>query len=448
MRIVCGTDFSDNAAVALRAAAAVAARAQGSIEIVHVHPATEEHVREEVALAKLEALAAPLRNQGRQVTTRLLEGTSDEALVEHAANADASLLVVGALGERSGVHWFVGSTTERVAQASRVPVLVVRGADAFEAWAAEDRPLRILVGADLSPSADAAVRWARDLTRLGPSRATLAHVYWPPEEHARLGIKGSMSMVERHPEVERVLARDLAARLDAADLAGMDIRIEHSFGRVGDALAMIAAREASDLVVVGTRQRGGFVRLWHGSVSSAALDAATASVVCVPLTEAESDDAKIVVPSFASVLAPTDFSEIAARAVAHAYAAVDDGGWVHLLHVHEPDSASRPNPLYAHYVPSRAPAPDERRRDRSELVERLEALAPPAAERRGIRTQAHVVESPDVVATIEATGERLGVSLICLGSHGRSQVVRALLGSVAQGVVSASRRPVLVVPAG
>jgi nucleotide-binding universal stress UspA family protein len=35
--------------------------------------------------------------------------------------------------------------------------------------------------------------------------------------------------------------------------------------------------------------------------------------------------------------------------------------------------------------------------------------------------------------------------LVCIGSHGHSGLVAAMLGSVAQKVVARSRRPVLVV---
>jgi nucleotide-binding universal stress UspA family protein len=154
----------------------------------------------------------------------------------------------------------------------------------------------------------------------------------------------------------------------------------------------------------------------------------------------------VAVPKIAAVLAPTDLSELANQAIGHAYAAVDDGGWVHLLYVHEIGESSAPNPLYAHYVPSRASTPEERRRVHAELEDQLSALVPAEAGSRGIRTQVHVIDASDVSAAIDAAAARLGASLICVGSHGRSGVVRALLGSVAQSVVAASGRPVLVVP--
>ena len=40
--------------------------------------------------------------------------------------------------------------------------------------------------------------------------------------------------------------------------------------------------------------------------------------------------------------------------------------------------------------------------------------------------------------------ERFGADLICMGSRGRSGLTKVLLGSVAQGVMAQSKRPVLV----
>ncbi len=46
---------------------------------------------------------------------------------------------------------------------------------------------------------------------------------------------------------------------------------------------------------------------------------------------------------------------------------------------------------------------------------------------------------------IAQAAERHDVDLICLGSHGKGALSRAVLGSVAHGVLGEARRPVLVV---
>lgn len=155
------------------------------------------------------------------------------------------------------------------------------------------------------------------------------------------------------------------------------------------------------------------------------------------------------IPEIPSVLATTDFSELADRAIPQAYAVVDDGGTVNLMHVLELVEPQRtPNPLYAHYSPGEAPTADRLHRLQEQIAERLRALVPAGAEARRIRTFIHVVADSGVAASIVETASRLGVSLICLGSHGRSGIVKLLLGSVAQAVVEQSPCPVLVVRPG
>ena len=143
-----------------------------------------------------------------------------------------------------------------------------------------------------------------------------------------------------------------------------------------------------------------------------------------------------------AVLAPTDLSAIGAAAVPFAYAIVAPG-CVHLLHVVEPPTV--PNPLYAHYSPGRRPTQEERERQERDLRARLEALVPPSAEGREIRTEIELVEGHEVAELVCQTAERLDVDAICIGSHGRSGLARALLGSVTQSVLRTTRRPVLIV---
>jgi nucleotide-binding universal stress UspA family protein len=155
-----------------------------------------------------------------------------------------------------------------------------------------------------------------------------------------------------------------------------------------------------------------------------------------------------VILAISSVLVPTDFSAVGDAAIPFAYAAADDESVVHLLHVIEAvEPLAHPNPLYAHYVPGRAPTPEERERQHAELAARLRTLIPVGAEARGIRTEIHVVESEDVAEAIDKLADELAVSLVCLGSHGHFGLTAAITGSVARDVLATSRHPVLVVPA-
>jgi nucleotide-binding universal stress UspA family protein len=58
--------------------------------------------------------------------------------------------------------------------------------------------------------------------------------------------------------------------------------------------------------------------------------------------------------------------------------------------------------------------------------------------------QTHVVRGDDAAAALAQCAARFGVDVICIASHGRSGITRALVGSVADRLLRATRRPVLV----
>lgn len=300
MTILCGTDFTLAAAEAVDVAALLAARLGVPLRLVHVLdlPGAGEiladkgwppsRVRMHVEGEKKE-LEERLRAEATRVAARgepsaaVLLGNADEAIVAEAERVAAELVVVAALGRRAGSFWHLGSTADRIAQSSKRPVLVVRQGDGLLAWARGARPLRVLVGVDATPASDAAVRWLERLRAAGPIEVVGAHVYWPPEVRERLKIKGGIPLGEGNAEVDAVLSRELTARLHA--LPGGDrieLHVVGGLGRTSDHLAEAASQHRADLVVVGSHQREGFERLWHGSVSRGVIDGAAVSVVCVP----------------------------------------------------------------------------------------------------------------------------------------------------------------------
>jgi nucleotide-binding universal stress UspA family protein len=131
MSVVCGTDFSEHAAEAATAAAAIAVRWGRPLTLVHVcEPTALRPLAEDARaaiVARLDAEADRLRSLAATVRSELLEGAPDEALVDFASRTSAALIVVGARGRRSGARWFIGSIADRVARTSRVPIQLDSG---------------------------------------------------------------------------------------------------------------------------------------------------------------------------------------------------------------------------------------------------------------------------------------------------------------------------------
>ena len=77
--------------------------------------------------------------------------------------------------------------------------------------------------------------------------------------------------------------------------------------------------------------------------------------------------------------------------------------------------------------------------------ERLRAQVATDAVARGIQTEIAVIEESDIAKAIRQEAEWFGAHLVCIGSHGRSRLAKAVLGSVAQSLLAESPRPMLVV---
>jgi nucleotide-binding universal stress UspA family protein len=214
------------------------------------------------------------------------------------------------------------------------------------------------------------------------------------------------------------------------------MRFEPHLGRLGDRLAVLAKEENADLVVVGSHLRALTDRLLHGSVSHDILRAAQLSVVCVPADEHPA--ALRARPN--NVLVATDFSVGGDAAVPLAYSVVADHGIVHLIHV-VPDDATRSAVDPSDIFPDATPEPSS---EAAAAQRRLLALVRPPSDGAGPVTRVHVLFSNEPAVALVQAAERLDADLICLGTHGRSGLRKALLGSVSGAVLHATQRPVLL----
>ncbi len=444
MSILCGIDFSETSYRAAKAASHVAARMQMPLHLVHALDTGSEAVYEELgtylihwAERQLQRTQERLRSTGAQIQTHIKTGAPDECVLEVAEEVSAKLIVVAALGQRHPDKYPLGSHADGIAQRSHVPVLVVRNPEPFEDWAADLRPLRIVLGADSTISCENAARWINELRGLGPCELIAVHLYWPPEQFRRLGLGGIRAYDNPDPEIVAALERDLSARLSLSSGSGpIAIRIEPNIGRVGTRLADLAASEKADLIVVGTHDRSAFERLWEGSVSRDVLRRAGMSVACIPALRQSVARATSKVRN---VLAATDFSPMGDAAIQLAYSIVDPSGTVHLAHMIKADGH---NPIDPHdlFDASKSTTMIE---IREAATKRLRGLIPVDAFEQAKDTQVHIVEANDPAEAIHQSAERLGVDVVCLGTHGRSGLSKAFLGSVAQSVFLKTRRPVL-----
>ncbi len=437
MPIVCGTDFSDRSRSAMAVAAALVPKLDaGELWLVHVLEPTKgeldsaaQEVLESAAEKQLEVeaarLAASVPDGGTlRVHHAVIVGAASDALLRFAEEKKARLVVVSSQGHSASLVLRLGGTSERLAQSTHLPVLVVRDDAPFDGWVKGDRPLRVLLAVDWSRSCDAAIRWVKALRVSSPVDVVVGYVYDSGSNGdgpARYGLPPRHAMVERDLEAEALLVRDLHARIgDLGGQGNVDVRPHLGVGRLGDHLLELAAAEHVDLIVMGTHHRRGLARL--SSVAAVTLHHSPTSVAIVPVQEGELL-APEEVPSIRRVLIATDLSQLSNFAIPFGYALLGErGGEVYLLHVRGKSTETE-----------------------ADLIAQLQSLVPRRGVSHDVVTRAEVVEHTDVSLAIGQAAERFGVDAVCVASHGRSGIKRAVLGSVAESVMRQSRRPVFVV---
>lgn len=285
------------------------------------------------------------------------------------------------------------------------------------------------------------MRWVGELRLSGPCEITLAHLSRLPEARQRLGLDAG-ARTESAGNERRVLERQLRER--ALALLGCEparVLVEPLVDHPDARLIRLAVETLADLVVVGTRQRRGLERLAHHPVSRAILRHAPMSVVCVPATSAVSEGVRI--PTIQRVLVATDFSVLADRAVPHAYSLARDGGTVLLVHVTRP--MRWPSVLGSNVEAKTSAARKAHAATLADASARLRALIPGEGAAGGIASEVYVLESTNPARAICQAAERFGADVICLGTHGRSGLSAALLGSVTHAAMQQTPRPVFLV---
>ena len=438
--IVCGTDFSPTAVEAVDLAAEMARRLDVTLLLLHVEEfrglaVADPGLFEQVVSRNRQELdreAKRLRQSGTKVEERFLSGSVFNELVDAAAESNARLMVVGAVGHGVARRLLVGSVAERVAETSVVPTLVVRPGSRLGSWLRGEHALKVLVGYDFSAAGDAALRWLNEMQSLGAFETSVVHIDWPPEEAHRLGYHGPLPLAENPEEIQDFLERDLSERVAMLlPPEKVTITVEAGWGHTEAYLFEMAQRQQADLVVVGTHRRHGLGRLRFGSVSRTVLHHATVTVAVVPPAE---DRRRAAIPKLDRVLVATDFSELGNKAVPYGCAVLRRGGTLKLIHVIEPATTAAAGG-------KNEPRPAK---ENPKLLAQLRALVPPDAEEH-FDVEAEIIENYNAAAAIGQQAERFDADAICLGSHGRSGLAKTLLGSVAQAVMEGSKRPVLIV---
>lgn len=273
--VVAGVDGSASALQAVRWAAAEAARRRVRLRLLNatVDPQggwvgfegvglPQEYFEEQRRLGREqlgEALhAAHEVAPDLDIATELRYDTAARALVE--ISGSARMVVVGSRGLGGLATMLLGSTAAAVATHATCPVVVVRAQPDAE-WSA-DGP--VVVGIDGSPTSEAAIAWAFDAASRRSADLLALHVW--NDTATQLGMNW-FNWDATHASEQSLLAERLAGWREKYP----DVPVTPVVYPDRPVRALLEQAPIAQLMVVGSRGRGGFTGLLLGSTSRALL---------------------------------------------------------------------------------------------------------------------------------------------------------------------------------
>jgi nucleotide-binding universal stress UspA family protein len=283
-RIVVGVDGSIGSERAVRWAATEAERRGAALDVVHAwttpysltppdyfpDPAPFEAQGAEILDRAMKSLVA----HGRlAIDTQpvLVRGYPSKTLV-HAAEG-AELLVVGSRGRGGFSGLLLGSVSENCVQHAPCPVAVIPPASSGGEHG------RVVVGVDGSPPSYGALRWAVDEAVLRNARLDVVNAYNYLEVVMPMLISPGIDCEVLEKASTSLLEQMLGSVIPVR--GPRPPAVELIAVHTGAARGLLEAAVGADLVVVGSRGRGGLRGLLLGSVSQQCIHHAPCPAIVV-----------------------------------------------------------------------------------------------------------------------------------------------------------------------
>ena len=288
---------------------------------------------------------------------------------------------------------------------------------------------RILCPVDFSELSKHAVGHARAIAAWYEAHVTILHVVSPPPS-----ISPGVALVVPPPappqpqdlseEVRRFFAMDGVPH-DREDVVVTE-------GSAAKEIVRTAAQLPVDLLVMGTHGRGGFERLFLGSVTEKVLRSTDVPVLTVPPPVEQ-----VGTVAYKTILCPVEFSDPSIRGLEYALAlAQENDARLIVLHVIEDAAVALALPEGSSLTVS-----EYRRQLEADARAQLEAVVP--ADARVWCTPDERVSSGKAYRVILQLAEAEHAEILVMGVHGKGALNRRFFGSTTNHVIREARCPVL-----
>ena len=298
---------------------------------------------------------------------------------------------------------------------------------------------RILVPLDGTAFGDHALPYAISIARRTGATLELAHVHrWAETAPRRAALSrfqdGQVEELRARVEDETMRVEDSALEERAVDIEmrfGLRVITRVLYGSTARALTREATDAMADLVVMATHARSGLPRLRYGDLAHHLVTRLNIPALCIRPSRGSVPVGNAALRRILVTLDGSEFSEqIMDRVVPLAHAI---GARLALLHVVSPASL-----MIAGFDDLRPPIPhrEEALRYLAYLAERVPAGMP--------EPQLIAADADNAALAIIAQLGRRPLDALAIATHGRNGFSRIILGSVAEQVLRATGKPVLL----
>ena len=272
-KILVPTDFSEQANIALKAAAGIARKSSAEIILLHIIDLPHEAMDmiqpgydvpeimffKEHAEAKLTQTSLSEELSGLNVSQILKLGRTFDEVTEVAKANNIDLIVMGSHGASGFKELFIGSNTEKVIRTSNIPVLAIKGNET------EVNFDKVVFANDFTEETAQGFQKIVDFLKLNGSTPHFLMVNTPN------------NFKPTH------VAEELAhAFLRQFNLDDYEFSIYNDLD-IEKGILNFAERVNADLIAMGTHGRKGFARLLNGSISEDLMNHSPRSIITFKL---------------------------------------------------------------------------------------------------------------------------------------------------------------------
>jgi nucleotide-binding universal stress UspA family protein len=287
----------------------------------------------------------------------------------------------------------------------------------------------VFCACDFSETGALALDHAVRLARRHEARLVLAHVVEP----IPLGPYPVLMAPDNELAIRDLARKRMETLAERARSEGVVADVRVDMGSPGSELVVMAEDEAADVIVIGTRGLTGFQHVMLGSTAEYVVRVSSCPVLTIHPSDAVSEEpAK-------TVILPTDLSAATGNATDAFVALFGNGEKPHVILTF----ADRTPPYLEPFRHDTLMKMHERDVVKEEIERRMEPAVSQLRE-SGFEVETAVLDGDPVSVVTELATER-NADLIVMNSHGRSAILNALLGKIAQRIVQHSPCPVLTV---